>query len=175
MLPTGFSALPLMRACDRIERNDIYLLLVAATMAGVTAGGPVGPGLADIGDHRGDLLVVQFILPGGHLAQVALAAIEDGGDHRLGVTQDKRVFIQGREGGREPLAIGAMALGAIVLKDFLALLDERRRLTLGPGARHPAERQAQPESGPGSFILSPWLAPGKLSGRQHGSGSRRDL
>jgi hypothetical protein len=90
---------------------------------GSDGGGPVGPALADIGNHRGDLHVVQFILPGGHLTQAALEAIEDGADHRLRITQDKRVFIQGWKSGRESLAIGPMALGAIVLKDRLALLD----------------------------------------------------
>ena len=85
-------------------------------------GSPVGPGLADIGNHRGNLPVVQFLLPAGHLPQAALAALEDGGNHRRGLTQDRRIFIQGRKGVREPLAIDAMTLGAIRLKDFLAWL-----------------------------------------------------
>ena len=83
------------------------------------------------------------------LAQVALAAIEDGGDHRLGVTHDKRVTVQGREGAGESLAIGAVAIGAIVLKDFLALLDEVAGC-LGPGAPT-QERQARQDQKELSF------------------------
>ena len=139
-------------------------------MAGVTAGGPVGPGLADIGDHRGDLLVVQFILPDGHLAQAALAAIEDGGNHRLGVTQDKGVFIQGRKGGREPLAIGAMALGAIVLKDRLAPLDGVA-LTLGQSdAAQQTQAKQKNQVFHGVALICPWSYPASTS-----AGCRRDL
>jgi hypothetical protein len=129
MLLTGFSAFPWIKRVTA-EYETMSLAACGRHHGGSDGSGPVGPGLADIGKHRGDLSVVQFILPGGHLAQAALAAIEDGGNHRFGVAQDKGVFIQGREGGRESLAIGAMALGAIVLKDRLALLDGVA-LTLG--------------------------------------------
>ena len=171
MLRTDGSALCLRQSAGGYRKN--LSLAARGRHHGRGDGrGPVGPGLADVGHHRGDLLVVQFILPGGHLPQIALAAVEDGGDHRPGRPDDKRIPVVGRKGAGESLAVEAVAIGAIILKDFLALLEEIAG-SLGPGGGSPRG------PGPARIKGSPhFAAAGQPQGRRResaDSGCRKDL